>query len=741
MYYNDKPIRQFNEDLLGRAAFAKNLATALKNLKGETYTIGLYGKWGSGKTSIINMMLKELENQEENKNNDDKFIIVKFEPWNFSDNEQLINQFFIRLANEFRSKEDDKKDKIGDALINYSYAFELSKMIPFVGNAISSILTGTTKRIGKKLKNNIDKKDIIKQKQYVIDCLKESGKNILIIIDDIDRLSSEQIRQVFQLVAYVANFPNTIYLLSFDKEVVVKSLEKVQEGNGEEYLEKVIQMPIQVPQMRESTVVDILIAKLSQIIDINNLDIKERYYFNWELYEYIFPYILGIRDVNRLCNALYFKYKGIASEVNFTDMLCLTFLEIRFNKIYEWIKNNKPILTGENNINFSYKKSADDLYNEYFLQFKTLLNDNYSYDIEKETEKLIEFIAFIFPYFGGEINKSYVPFNSKALLKENKVGSSKKFDRYFSLDIDSNDIKHEDIFKVLDALEFDSLKEMLIDYDNKNLSYEFLEEIDARKNEIDKDKIRIILEVLFSVTFKLNVEDSKFFYSSSSSKTYNMILDLMELIPKEERFVLFKEMIEKSDSLTIHISEEVIKRIEWGYGRQTENGVKRNYKKVVTLEELSELERVWGQKVKKLLEVFDIFSFVKWVSVLDFMEKIDKEYTEIYILKDIKDEKNILKYLKYFINIEIHRTFKTYKKYDVTNKYEKYLKKDKIINVINKYRVSGELFDLEEYVQDCCAAFILNDNRKIDDFGCVEEIDVENLLKQWKKEFYENNKK
>ena len=36
MYYNDKPIEQFNEDVLGRAAFAKNLATALTNLKGET---------------------------------------------------------------------------------------------------------------------------------------------------------------------------------------------------------------------------------------------------------------------------------------------------------------------------------------------------------------------------------------------------------------------------------------------------------------------------------------------------------------------------------------------------------------------------------------------------------------------------------------------------------------------------------------------------------------------------------
>ena len=85
---------------------------------------------------------------------------------------------------------------------------------------------------------------------------------VLVIIDDIDRLSSEQIRLNFQLVASVAKFPNTAYLLVFDKEVVVKSLEKVQEVDGEDYLEKVIQMPIQIPDIHKGNLHAVLFTRL-----------------------------------------------------------------------------------------------------------------------------------------------------------------------------------------------------------------------------------------------------------------------------------------------------------------------------------------------------------------------------------------------------------------------------------------------------------------------------------------------
>jgi predicted KAP-like P-loop ATPase len=52
---NDQPINKYENDLLGRQNFVKNLAKSIKKYSGkDSFVIGLYGEWGTGKTSIIN---------------------------------------------------------------------------------------------------------------------------------------------------------------------------------------------------------------------------------------------------------------------------------------------------------------------------------------------------------------------------------------------------------------------------------------------------------------------------------------------------------------------------------------------------------------------------------------------------------------------------------------------------------------------------------------------------------------
>lgn len=93
MYYSDKPILTCEEDTLKRKYFAELMAKALVNLQNsDTFTVGLYGRWGNGKTSLVNMMLKEIEKIQTEQ---DKLIIVHFEPWNFSNTDQLLEQFLF----------------------------------------------------------------------------------------------------------------------------------------------------------------------------------------------------------------------------------------------------------------------------------------------------------------------------------------------------------------------------------------------------------------------------------------------------------------------------------------------------------------------------------------------------------------------------------------------------------------------------------------------------------------------
>ena len=219
MFYSDRPINSGNEDKLNRKGFARLLARTLVNLDSkDTFTVGLFGKWGCGKTSLVNMTLEEIENIQAEDELKKEIIIVHFEPWNFTDTNQLLTQFFIRLANEFQKKGDKSLTKIGKALENYSDAFGLFELLPGVGAPIAAVGKWGFSRLGQKIQKGLDERDVLKQKNQVIQLLSAQSNRVLVVLDDIDRLNNEQIRYIFQLITSVARFPNMTYLLVFDKE-------------------------------------------------------------------------------------------------------------------------------------------------------------------------------------------------------------------------------------------------------------------------------------------------------------------------------------------------------------------------------------------------------------------------------------------------------------------------------------------------------------------------------------------
>ena len=86
------------------------------------------------------------------------------------------------------------------------------------------------------------------------------------IIDDIDRLTNTQIRDIFQLVKQVGNFPNIIYVLSMDREVVCRALESVHDIDGAEYLEKIVQIPFEIPALLKPRLREIFLTNLENTV-------------------------------------------------------------------------------------------------------------------------------------------------------------------------------------------------------------------------------------------------------------------------------------------------------------------------------------------------------------------------------------------------------------------------------------------------------------------------------------------
>lgn len=732
MFYSDKPIFSSKDDLLKRGGFAKLLAQSLMNLNSiDTFTVGLFGKWGSGKTSLVNMMLQEIEHCQKDMKENDKLVIVHFEPWNFSETNQLLTQFFVRLSNEFRSKGDENLAKVGEALEKYSDAFEIAEAIPVVGGLLALFGKKGTSALGKKMKKGSDEKDILKQKEYVVRLLEKQTNKILIVIDDIDRLSNEQIRQVFQLITSVAKFPNTTYLLVFDKKIVVKALEKVQEGSGEDYLEKVIQMPIQIPDIQRSELRKTLFTRLDKIIAEHGDVIFSSPHWQ-RLYEpCIAPFVKNLRDINRLCNVTQFKLTTISSEVDFTDIVAISALEINLPEVYEWVKANKAVLTGDLDLSSfgSKNKSQNEWYDFYEEQILLLLQGDKQSGMGKSCAKTaIKFLSRLFPYFGQRIGKAYETYDLNQFRRNNQIAHPEKFDRYFHLNLDYIDLKKLDIINVTQTASCDEFIAFILKQDQNGNSYEFLEEVKAIITEIPPDRAKIIVKALFEVSSRLDTTSQKSIFSlSASSYAEHLIIELIAKLQSAERLVFISDIIANANIYSLQTCATIINMVELSYGRLAANGEERDYEKIISLDELIKLETVFFNKVKETLRFNNLFDISDWRMVYYLIECFDSEYTHNYLKKALSNDENILKYLEG--SVAVWTGVST--SYEIRNEYKKYLTDVRVIEAIQAKIKDGMFFTLPERIQNKCGAFFLNVEGKLSYDGHISQADVDDLIASW----------
>lgn len=328
-YSTDRPIDTREQDLLGRSSFSNQLGKAIYEYNGKDgLVIGLFGKWGTGKTSVINMAVNEINILAENDEN--KPMIMKFAPWNYSDKDNLISLFFQSLKNKIDVQDNEElKNKVGKALSDYSGAFDALSLVPVVGSGIAAVLKTLAQAQGANL---MQCADLDKTREILEKALIKADKKIIIVIDDIDRLTNSQIRDVFQLVKQVADFPNVIYVLAMDREVVRNALTEVHNIDGNEYLEKIIQVPFELPELRKSKLHNIFFTKLDQIInDLPNEVVWDKNYWSNVFRNCVEPYINTLRDVNRLINTFQFRYGMLYQETSFEDMVGITTLEVEYS--------------------------------------------------------------------------------------------------------------------------------------------------------------------------------------------------------------------------------------------------------------------------------------------------------------------------------------------------------------------------------------------------------------------------
>lgn len=657
MFYSEKPIILGKEDLLGRAKVANELSREIKSYKNEdSLTIGIVGKWGSGKTSFINMVL-------ENFKGNDNYIVIKFNPWNISSRKQLISDFFLQLSNNFKKKNVSGEiiSTIGKSLGTLSKFFKPLGFIPPL--SVLSTIGDITEKASEFINEYVEseKEDLETIKRKIDTKLEELGKKLLIVIDDIDRLCDDEIREIFQLVKSIADFKNTIYILSYDREIVTKALDKTQQDKGEEYLEKIVQVPLVLPYISKSDLDKIFINRLNILINIPDKE-YDNSYFSEIYYNGLAENFESLRDIERYMNVFSLGINLAREELNINDYIAITLIKVFEPDLYEYIKNNKEYFSGT---------KFDEFLNKDKKEILTELEGIYEKLKKLGKRKVKRLIEVIFPKL-GEMNyaEGFIDIWGKA----RRIATPVYFESYFRLDFPEDEIKKSEIKKFREfSTEEDLIK--IFNINNKKRK-RLLELIIEEIEEISDEKAIILLKFIFSIADELKYESLKGIFAFMNNPQYKITRIFFKILNNSNRnqYKIMEELF-KYDKSSLQLLFFVLEMLNNSFLKKS-------------------LEAEYGIGKNQLISLRNI-AVTKILKESEKLEKIESGLLNIlYTMKNLEQEK------------EARKVFKNYLK-----------NKDLLIDFVKEFistRTTGISYSIRE------STYLLKDY--IDDFYDYEKL-------------------
>lgn len=329
----DNPIRKRDEDLLGRTKSAHSFAEQALSIDANGgAVIGVLGPWGSGKTSFVNLARTYLEEA--------GVPVLDFNPWMFSGAEQLVDSFFVELSAQLKLR--PGLAKVGKDLEEYGESFSGLGWLPVVGSWIERG-RAATKVLAKMLQRR--KEGIGRRRSNVEKALTALERPLVVVVDDIDRLTYAEIRDIFKLVRLTANFPNVIYILAFDRARVEKALAE-QGIPGRDYIEKILQVAIDIPAVPA----DVLNKEIFRAIDAGLSTIDKPGHFDqgaWPdtFMEVIRPLVRNMRDVRRYAANVYGTVRDLDGEIALVDVLALEAIRVFVPDVFQEMHRSVDALT------------------------------------------------------------------------------------------------------------------------------------------------------------------------------------------------------------------------------------------------------------------------------------------------------------------------------------------------------------------------------------------------------------
>ena len=480
-YYSDSPIESKNEDCFGRIKTAKAIFETIKSFSIEkSYTIGVYGSWGAGKTSVVNL-LKELYGDTVVDEGSADFFCI--DAWNYSGNTFGIQ---AEIARKILNNDDDiddgwlkkiKRRKFLGRIKRWGGKRARSKNKPninlsYFGVSVSSsfIIDGVMRSMDEHAINKAIRKKV-------------REKKIIISIDNIDRLNGKDIIELLGQINRFSSLGRGLYfLLPFDKEYVSKmiSAHLPPSLSGEAYIDKIVQIPVDLPVILQEELDDYFGKKLQILLSDLGLSIEED---DWERFVILYrhyglnKYISTPRDAVRLVNSLRFSLIEKQNKINVVDFIVLEIIRVFDKEYYNMIfENKKLIINNYGDVDSSYIRLSDEEKKE---KVNSLCNGsavgaNIMLELFPRAQRIIR----------GQDNGSD---DEDELRQKRRAASFDYFDLYFSISVGITKIDDDVIMDIVkNSMDKSKLDKKILAIDASNYRSAFRKFRDHQKEIVDK---------------------------------------------------------------------------------------------------------------------------------------------------------------------------------------------------------------------------------------------------------------
>ena len=329
MGITDMPCTSEEEDLLEISKYVKGLGKFIRECQ-TPMSIAIQGDWGTGKTSTLNLLKKNLEADKDTNG----IKCVFFNTWQYSQfnmEDSLYVSFVHNLVKQCGGNDEILRIVAGFGKLAFFKAIDWK-----FGTNASEILDGFEKAKKDQMES------VSKLQEDFAELVKKTGKRLVIFIDDLDRLNPEVAVELLEIIKLFENVENSIFVLAIDYEVVVKGVRKkygenLSEEKCRNFFDKIIQLPFKMPVERYN------------LTELVRKAVQEQTHMTDEGVNIVAEFISDVMGTNprtfkRLVNAFFLinsvneigeEAESKTKEINDVLMFCSLCIQMCLPKLYE----------------------------------------------------------------------------------------------------------------------------------------------------------------------------------------------------------------------------------------------------------------------------------------------------------------------------------------------------------------------------------------------------------------------